>query len=75
MSNKRGAVQNGDEAGYFVLIDTYVDDKERLVIQWKAEDDSEMIGQDSNSAEYGEDLVQWDSYKEKHPRWGKYYKN
>lgn len=67
--------ENVDEAGYFVLIDTYVDDKERLVIQWKAEDDSEMIGQYSNSDEYGEDLVQWDAYKEKHPRWGKYYKN
>ena len=73
--------ENGDEAGYFVLIDTYVDDKERFVIQWKLEEDSEIIGQCALESDDGyyrltnTDAVQWDSYKEKHPRWGKYYKN
>lgn len=73
--------ENGDEAGYFVLIDTYVDNKERFVIQWKLEEDSEIIGQCALESDDGyyrltnTDAVQWDSYKEKHPRWGKYYKN
>ena len=80
--------ENGDEAGYFVLIDTYVDDKERFVIQWKLEEDSEIIGQCSFEQKESDDdlhyfyysyvdsdFVTWDAYKEKHPRWGKYYKN
>lgn len=80
--------ENGGEAGYFVLIDTFVDDKERFVIQWKADKDSDIIGQYSFEQQESDDdlhyfyyssidsdFVTWDSYKEKHPRWGKYYKN
>lgn len=80
--------ENGGEAGYFVLIDTFVDDKERFVIQWKEEKDSDIIGQYSFEQQESDDdlhyfyyssidsdFVTWDSYKEKHPRWGKYYKN
>lgn len=80
--------ENGGEAGYFVMIDTFVDDKERFVIQWKADKDSDIIGQYSFEQQESDDdlhyfyyssidsdFVTWDSYKEKHPRWGKYYKN
>ena len=80
--------ENGGEAGYFVLIDTFVDDKERFVIQWKEEKDSDIIGQYSFEQQESDDdlhyfyyssidsdFVTWDAYKEKHPRWGKYYKN
>lgn len=79
--------ENGGNAGYFVVIDTYENDEEMIVVQWKAEKDSEEIGQSvinySPDDEYGNSFhvdnlsgyVEWDSYKEKQPRWGKYYKN
>lgn len=73
--------ENGSEAGYFTVMDIYTDDKELIVLQWKADKDGEVIGQCAleNDGDYYRptitDAVQWDSYKEKHPRWGKYYKN
>lgn len=81
------ALSENVNAGYFVVIDTYENDEEMIVVQWKAEKDSEEIGQAvinySPDNEYGNSFsvdnlsgyVDWDSYKEKHPRWGKYYKN
>lgn len=73
--------ENGSEAGYFTVMDIYTADKELIVLQWKADKDGEVIGQcalESDGTYYRAtitDAVQWDSYKEKHPRWGKYYKN
>lgn len=73
--------ENGSEAGYFTVMDIYTADKELIVLQWKADKDGEVIGQCALESDDGyyrltnTDAVQWDSYKEKHPRWGKYYKN
>lgn len=71
-------------AGYFIIMQsgTAGYGGERMVIQWKAEPDSKIIGQcvmdigkewpSYHGYEvYGE--ISWDSYKKERPTWGIYY--
>lgn len=69
-------------AGYFIIWQSAHNGNDCLVIQWKAEPDSKIIGQcvmdigkewpSYHGYEvYGE--ISWDSYKKERPTWGIYY--
>lgn len=71
-------------AGYFIIMQsgTAGYGGERMVIQWKAEPDSKIIGQcvmdiDKEWPSYHGnevyDEIIWDSYKKERPMWGHYY--
>lgn len=78
------ALSKLDSAGYFIIMQsgTAGYGGERMVIQWKAEPDSKIIGQ--CVMDIGKDWefyhgyevydeINWDSYKKERPSWGHYY--